>query len=140
MCWKSGGVPLVPYTFSCRFAGKETELSFRPLPCACESCLVDDFNNCLDREYVRIFKPYRMRAKGMRAIRWRGGKKKKKTAKGLDVSGEWAVLSIKGRRYHRGVLQYLVEWEGDWEDTWTNEDKLSCPELVEEFEIEGCMY
>ena len=38
-------------------------------------------------------------------------------AKGTDK--EWGVKSIKKRREdEHGNIEFLVEWDGDWADTW----------------------
>jgi len=49
------------------------------------------------------------------------------------------VDKILDRRKHKGRIQYLLKWQGfsDSENSWEETDRvLSCPDLVEQFEIE----
>ena len=42
-----------------------------------------------------------------------------------DGRGRWAVVRVVDRRTELGVREALVEWEGDWPDSWVSERFLS---------------
>eukprot|EP00029_Vermamoeba_vermiformis_P004421 TRINITY_DN14960_c0_g1_i1.p1 TRINITY_DN14960_c0_g1~~TRINITY_DN14960_c0_g1_i1.p1 ORF type:complete len:215 (+),score=47.09 TRINITY_DN14960_c0_g1_i1:713-1357(+) len=85
------------------------------------------------------------RSKGKRKRKSEGGKdspvkKRKKNGEdngsGKTNDEEYVVEAIAGKRKHKGSVQYLIKWEGygDEFNTWEDEDRLNCPDLLAEYE------
>jgi hypothetical protein len=84
------------------------------------------------------------RSKGKRKRKSEGrdspAKKRKKNGDnnngGSPTDEEYVVEAIVGKRKHKNASQYLIKWEGygDEFNTWEDEDRLNCPDLLAEYE------
>lgn len=102
----------------------------RKYPCFCEYCLVTDFEACINSAYVGSFAQSILRKKNMR----------EPTARYHDptpyVPVQQVAVEILACRLFEGRYQYQIEWEGASDlPTWHDADRLSCIELMENFEM-----
>lgn len=92
-----------------RFYEADGVVHVRQLPCLCSKCFVGDFAHCKNADYVGRFKRSVMKTKGKRQPKRRYLEEEQEVE---QEAQEWVVRSIQGKRYLRGKLQYLLEWEG----------------------------
>lgn len=105
----------------------------RELPCLCENCRNEDFDDCEHVDYVGEWDSRKMVKKGMRVANARYQKNSRKIVRGNKV---FTVESVVGRAFFEGVTQYQVYWVGYDEPSWIEADKLNYIDLIEEYENE----
>lgn len=123
------------YEFRC--SQVEGQVWSRKWPCACDPCMDENWDACLNVAVVGGWTLTKLRAKGERAQRSRN---KSSTIMETDQANsqieteEWEVRSIVGRKVISGNVEYLVEWY-DWpECTWVPADQMDCQDLIEQWE------
>ena len=108
-------------------------LEVRKKPCVCKACLAQQWDECA----VGGWKTKQMQQKGTRNP---NAKHLQQQLNEQNVSleeGEYVVNAIHAKRVRRGVVEYLVEWKGYNELTWTKAGDLNCDELLEDWDIDN---
>jgi hypothetical protein len=114
-----------------RFTGKEGELEMRSLPCYCEACEVEDYDECGNKEYVGEWIYRTINSKGFR-------QPKARYTEGAKVRNrQTPVEKIAGKCIFEGRTEYLIKYIDSDELTWIPADSLDCFEMMEEYELES---
>ena len=109
----------------------EGEVFVRKWPCFCDFCMAEQWNHCINISTVGTWQRKTMKTKSIRSI-------KHQTLIGKpvvynDAAEEWIVKAIHGKRLLHGHVEYLIEWEGYSEMTWTKMKNMNCNELIEDW-------
>lgn len=106
----------------------------RKLACLCGSCFQNNFGECLCKSYVGPWVNHTFKVLGPRPIKVI--KKKDNMVDNGEDTEEYEVEAIVGKRTTKGGVEYCVKWVGyaSSDNTWLAVSRLSCGDLMEEFD------
>jgi hypothetical protein len=90
----------------------------------------EDFAKCENADYVGVFQKKYLTKTGLRVPPSRYHDSSARPA-----ATEYIPAAILGNRLYEGKDQYEVQWEGYEDTTWHDADKLTCYELIEQYEL-----
>lgn len=121
--------------FHIRFNKAPNTYQVRKRECFCVSCMNGKYGSCTYR--IDNFKHANAVVLGNRQAPGRESiiNEKQKASE----TEEFVVEKIKGTRQHHGKIQYLVKWAGygDEDNSWLDVDRLNCPVLISEFNLQS---
>jgi hypothetical protein len=116
------------------FVGKEGSVLVRSFPCFCQACMEEKYPHCAEKGYAGTFSAQIMRKKALRTPTARFHESDRVV---VEANTQYIVKAIKGNRFFEGRYQYEIEWDGFTDTNWVDADKLSCIDLMEEYEIDN---